>query len=365
MWTVNAPIGQSARLDFLDRLKLGLVGLVVLHHAAQPYGPPDWWYVQGTERWEPLERFTVVNGAFFMSLFFAISAYLLPRSYERKGGRRFLADRFRRVGAPFVFGVAVIVPVLMYLYHRTYGSYPEFSFAHLWFLQHLLVYALLYAGWRAIRRRPVILQEPRPLTGRTIAGFTAVIALGTYVIRIKWPVDTWVGILGFIQAEVSDLVQYAGLFVAGLFAYKYAWLTGTTRRTGYTCLAIGGALAIAQYAAYPELSRYYAPGGTSFRSLVWSTVEGAMCVTLCVGLVVLFREYVNRPNAFLARLGAASFTVYIVHVPVVVVLQLLVRDLAAAPLVKFLLVGAIALPVSFVLAAGLRRVPYLRAWVGA
>ncbi|MGZ0148550.1 acyltransferase family protein [Kribbella sp. WER1] len=364
MWTVNDPSGQSTRLDYLDRLKLGLVVLVVLHHTAQPYGPPDWWYVQGAARWEPLERFTVVNGAFFMSLFFAISAYLLPRSYERKGGRRFLVDRFRRVGAPFVFGVAVIVPVLMWLHHRTYGVYPEFSFAHLWFLQHLLVYALLYAGWRALRRRPVV-QEPRPLTARTIVAGTAVIALGTYLIRIKWPVDTWIGILGFLQAEPSDLVQYGGLFVAGLFAYRYGWLTGVSRRTGYVCLGIGGALAVAHYAALPALSRFYAPGGTGVRSLVWATVESVLCVTLCVGLVVLFREYGNRPNACLARLGAASFTVYIVHVPVVVVLQLLVRDLAAAPLVKFLLVGAVALPVSFLLAAGLRRVPYLRAWVGA
>ncbi|GAA1600943.1 acyltransferase [Kribbella hippodromi] len=362
MWTANNPTGQ---LHYLNHLKLGLVVLVVLHHVAQPYGPPDWWYVQGTDRWQPLERFTVVNGAFFMSLFFAISAYLLPRSYERKGGRRFLLDRFRRVGAPFLFGVAAIVPLLMYLHHRTYGVYPEFSFAHLWFLQHLLVYAILYAAWRTlIQRRPVV-QESRRLSGVTIAGFTAVIALGTYAIRIKWPVDTWIGILEFIQAEPSDLVQYGGLFVAGLLAYRYGWLTGITRRVGYTCLAIGGALAIAQYAAWPALSRVYAPGGTGVRSLVWSTVESAMCVTLCVGLVVLFREYANRPQALLARLGAVSFTVYIVHVPVVVVLQLLVRDLAAAPLVKFLLVGAVALPVSFALAAGLRRVPYLRAWVGA
>jgi putative flippase GtrA len=48
----------------------------------------------------------------------------------------------------------------------------------------------------------------------------------------------------------------------------------------------------------------------------------------------------------------------------VVGLQLFVRDLATAPLVKFLLVGAIALPVGFALAALLKRIPYLRAWVG-
>jgi peptidoglycan/LPS O-acetylase OafA/YrhL len=342
---------------------VALVGLVVLHHAAQPYGPPDWWYVQGTTRWEPLERFTVVNGAFFMSLFFAISAYLLPASYERKGGRRYLLDRFRQLGAPFLFGVVVIIVPLMYVDRRVYGHYPDFSFGHLWFLQHLLGYAILYAVFRAIRRRPVTPSEPRDLTGRAIAGFTALIGLGTFVLRVHWPVDTWIGVLGFIQAEPSDLLQYGGLFVAGLLAYRYGWLTGISRRTGYRCLAVGVGLAIAHYAALPGLSTFHAPGGLGIRSLVWSMVESAMCVTLCVGLLVLFRERFNRPNAVLARLAGLSFTVYIVHLPVVVGLQLLVRDLATTPLLKFLLVGLIAIPVSFALAAVLRRIPYLRAWV--
>jgi len=257
----------------------------------------------------------------------------------------------------------VIVPALMFLHHHTYGDFPEFSFAHLWFLQHLLVYAILYAFWRvAIHRRPVT-QEPRVLTGWAIAAFTVFIGLGTFAIRIKWPVDTWIGILEFIQAEPSDLVQYGGLFVAGLLAHRYDWLTGITRRVGYTCLAIGAGLAVAHLAALPALSRFYAPGGANLESFTWSIVESTMCVTLCVGIVILFRERLDRPGA--ARWGAASFTVYIVHVPVVVVLQLLVRDLAAAPAAKFLLVGVVALPVSFALAAGLRRVPYLRAWVGA
>jgi surface polysaccharide O-acyltransferase-like enzyme len=231
-----------------------------------------------------------------------------------------------------------------------------------------LVYAILYAVWRAIaalvRRRPVGPRpDPRDPGGWAIAGFTALIGLGTYVVRLKWPVDTWIGILDFIQAEPADLFQYGGLFVAGLLAYRYGWLTGLTRRTGYRCLSVGVGLAIAHYAALPWLTTFYEPGGAGVRSLAWSMVESTMCVTLCIGLVVLFREHFNMPSPFLARLAGLSFTVYIVHVPVVVGLQLLMRDVDAAPLVKFLVVGAIALPGSFALAAVLRRIPYLRAWL--
>jgi hypothetical protein len=247
-------------------------------------------------------------------------------------------------------------------------TWPDLQFGHLWFIQHLLVYAILYAVWRGlavlVRRRPRRLHgASRDPGGWAVAGFAAVIGIGTYVLRMKWPVDTWIGILDFIQAEPADLFQYGGLFVAGLLAQRYGWLAGLTRQTGYRCLSVGVGLAIAHYVALPWLTKFYAPGGARVPSLVWSMVESTMCVTLCIGLVMLFREQFNRPNRFLDRLAGLSFTVYIVHVPVVVGLQLLARELDAAPLAKFLAVGAIALPASFALAAVLRRIPYLRAWL--
>ena len=42
-----------------------------------------------------------VNAAFFMGLFFLISAYFVPSSFERKGTWTFLKDRFLRLGIPF------------------------------------------------------------------------------------------------------------------------------------------------------------------------------------------------------------------------------------------------------------------------
>ncbi|MFI1733711.1 hypothetical protein ACH40E_31750 [Streptomyces acidicola] len=38
---------STRRLDWLDNLRIALTVLVVIHHAAQPYGPADWWYVEG------------------------------------------------------------------------------------------------------------------------------------------------------------------------------------------------------------------------------------------------------------------------------------------------------------------------------
>src|ERR1700760_3306895 len=76
----------SRRLDYLDALKVGLTVLVIAHHAGQPYGPTGGrWPIFDAQRTAVLGPFFAVNAAFFMGLFFLISAYFLPASFDRKG----------------------------------------------------------------------------------------------------------------------------------------------------------------------------------------------------------------------------------------------------------------------------------------
>jgi len=63
--------------------------LVVAHHACQPYGGSGGvWYFK-SEQLTHLGRFFAVNQAFFMGLFFFISAYFVPSSYDRKQAAEF------------------------------------------------------------------------------------------------------------------------------------------------------------------------------------------------------------------------------------------------------------------------------------
>nr|WP_269082888.1 acyltransferase family protein [Allosalinactinospora lopnorensis] len=259
---------------YLDTLKLLLIVLVVVHHAIQAYGPADWWYVEGADGVESLSVLSVVNGSFSMSLFFLIAAYLLPPSYDRKGGGRYLLDRFRQFGPPILVGFLVIIPVLMYFYYvnfRDYGPigfgayyldiylgmgeepadwsgpiWPDRQFGHLWFIQHLLVYAVLYAVWRGFcvgvtSWRGASSPSPaRPATAPgagTIVGFTLAVALATFILRGWYPVDQWVPVLEFIQAEPADLAQYAVFFIVGILAYRHGWLSAFPTRAGYVCWA--------------------------------------------------------------------------------------------------------------------------------
>ena len=98
---------KRARLFYIDNLRIFLSLLVVAHHWALANGAPGDWY-NGESNLGPfgtlvLSQFVAVNQAFFMGFFFLISGYLVPNSYDRKGGRRFLKERAIRLGIPLIF----------------------------------------------------------------------------------------------------------------------------------------------------------------------------------------------------------------------------------------------------------------------
>src|SRR5690554_1692481 len=133
------------RLYFLDNLKVALISLVVVHHAGQAYGPTDYWPIRSDEQIALLGPFFEINGAFFMGLFFLISAFFIPQSVDRKGVSVAVKDRFMRLGLPLIFMTLFVFGPLTYLVDDIespfwqyiffdYFAAGELELAHLWFI---------------------------------------------------------------------------------------------------------------------------------------------------------------------------------------------------------------------------------------
>jgi peptidoglycan/LPS O-acetylase OafA/YrhL len=95
------------RTDFIDRLRVVLTVLVIVHHAAITYGGSGgWFYREVTDGGLPssmtLTLLTAVNQAFFMGMFFLLAGYFTPASLAKKGAARYLGDRLIRLGVPLV-----------------------------------------------------------------------------------------------------------------------------------------------------------------------------------------------------------------------------------------------------------------------
>src|SRR6201987_6335804 len=126
----------------LDNLRALVILLVLSFHSVLAYlrflppepfpfdVPPYLWRafpIVDTERWFGFDLFCAWQDVFLMSLFFFLSGLFVWRSLERKGMRTFLHDRIVRLGVPFAFVVALLMPLANYPTYLQTATDPSFS----------------------------------------------------------------------------------------------------------------------------------------------------------------------------------------------------------------------------------------------
>lgn len=364
----------SARLGYVDNLRTALTALVVIHHSAIGYSNvPGWYYTKAPTDSSAtlLDVLLVVDQAFFMGAFFLISAFFVPGSYDRKGAGRFLADRLVRLGVPLVLWLLVLLPL------ATAGRYVEardaavqqgaelpywqfylhsFDPGPMWFVEVLLVFSALYVLWRRLAGAP----GPALSTGRApgaaaIVGFTVGLALVTYLWRIAVPMG--VSVLGL--PTPGYLPQYAALFVVGLIAARRGWPAALPRAAGRVGFAVA-AVAAAALVLVLVTAREAALGHGTSASLVMAICEQAFAVGIILGLLVLFRERLDRQGRRRRFLSAHAYTVYVIHPPVLVALGYALSGVQAPAVAEFALLAVLAVPLCWALAFLVRALPGAR-----
>jgi glucans biosynthesis protein C len=260
-YAISTKRTRSPRLSFIDNIRVFLTILVVAHHAGQAYGPTGGrWLIFNSERADSLGPFFAVNAAFFMGLFFFVAGYLTPDSYDRKGAKAFLSERLLRLGLPIALFALLIFPLVFYVlepravsfaqfWRQTYLEQGQLEFGHLWFLVHLLVYAVGYALWRQVMRSDRSRHAKRLAVPSHPAIWMYLMALSgvSFIVRIGYPIDTWKSLFGLIPTEVAHLPQYLSLFILGLLAADHDWLRHMPRRRGLIWLSIGLGFALLRY----------------------------------------------------------------------------------------------------------------------
>lgn len=386
----DAPGPQLPRLVYLDNLRSMLVVLVISMHAADTYSPLGNWYFTdrvplGTPTLLSFAAWQMFLQAFFMGLLFFIAGVFVPQSFDRRGPRRFLRERARRLSLPVLFYMFVLGPITEYYVAHSWTSRDATSFANewlkhlyngeflqengpLWFCLALLIFSLGYvalrvavraAAPRLVRFGPMSAERNPPSTP-ALVGFALLLATTTFLVRVGRPPT-------ILNMHLGDFPQYVLLFGAGILASRQAWLPRLSFKTGVTWLVlamtlgmlawlaimVGGGALTGKAAAYS--------GGWHWQSAALDMWESLTCVGVCLGLLVLFRDelgFQGRVGRFAAE---NAFSVYVFHPPILVGIARMLHGLAWNPLAKFVLLTCSVTVATFAASAVLfRRTPLLR-----
>ena len=230
-----------------------MTAMVILHHTAITYGAPGGWFwtelrPSGSLSSVLLTLFVSTNQAYFMGFFFLLAGYFTPPSLERKGYKRFLCDRFLRLGLPLLAFGLVLGPLTAAIVTaaRGDGFWPtievlwqrkDFINGPLWFAEALLIFDLGYCGLRAVfgpspgdtRRRKL-----RPVPGPGMWLLSA-LAIGAAALAIRQFVPVGKNVFGL---QLGYFAGYIFLFAVGIAAARSDWLRKLTWKTARPALFV-------------------------------------------------------------------------------------------------------------------------------
>lgn len=379
------PLAKPGRMFYIDNIRWLMIVFVIMVHAAVTYsGLGSWYYIEpsklGKISLAVLVIFQAFMQAYFMGLLFFIAGYFVPNAFDRKGFHKFLGDRAMRLGIPTLIYMLFINTIIVYYFLAFQWTRPRPPFGQyflgyvasldflggsgpMWFAFALLIFTAIYAIFRLYSSH---LKPQKSIAA--LPGHIAVIELGllisacTFAVRLVQPLGT-----SIMNMQLGYFSQYVILFIVGIIAYRRDWLDLIPYSFGmiwFKAALVGGStffiaiLALGGGAA-GDFSRYI--GGLYWQSAAFALWESFFCLGVSLGIIVLFRERNNKQGKLAEFMSKNSFSAYVFHAPILIVVTLALRSFAWHPLLKFAVAVAIVVPLCF-LASELvfRRIPLLK-----
>lgn len=365
----------------IDYLRSSVTVLVVAHHAAMAYNSFSYYvpanYMRSSapivdvQRWMPLDLLVSWNDMYFMSLMFLISGLFTIPSIDRKGAASFVADRFKRLGIPFVAAVFVLSPLAYYpswLLSTTasQGGFLQDFFwgghwrgGPAWFLWVLLAFSTIFAF--VCRIFPSIIPKLTWIADspkRLVFTFLSVSLLTTLPFRYCFSADNWTSLAGPFVFQTWRILLYFSWFVLGAMIGN-GRLESTFSVKNLSSWRLWMFLGLLAYAVngLMELKFGIAPGVTG---VALAAIYSCCCTLTSLAAVGLAYSSFRTPVALADNLTENAFGIYVFHYFWVTWIQFALMGQAWHAAAKFLIVFTVSLSGSWFLTNMLRKTPLRR-----
>jgi peptidoglycan/LPS O-acetylase OafA/YrhL len=344
---------DGERLHALDAVRGGALMLGVLFHACLPFlVGPQLWIVDEAPSAELTVTFYVLH-IFRMTVFFLLAGFFARMLLERRGVGGFIANRLKRIAGPFLMFWPIVftafVVVLIWVGMRANGgamptgepppsplTVEAWPLLHLWFLYALMAF---YAGALALRGLVVAIDRNGALRARLvdpvvkfIAGPAAPMFLALPVFAALYVTPNWMAWFGIPTPDTGLIPNTTALVCYGV-AFGFGWLVNRQvsilegwAKVWFSNLGLGAFCTFAclmMLGATPVLT----PAERGFETMLYAALYALAVWGWTLGLIGAAVQFMKRENGAVRYVADASYWIYIVHLPVLLVAQMLVQPL--------------------------------------
>lgn len=358
----GSALPPTERLHGLDALRGFALLLGVALHASMSFlpGAQYVWVTSDLHASAGVGLCFFIPHMFRMLLFFLLAGFFGRLMCERLGTRGFMRDRWQRIAKPLLLFwlplfVAIVAVLAWGAMRANGGELPkdtppgptflpnDFPLTHLWFLYELLLCYTAMLLVRALGQRVDSSQRAIGVLDRIVRlalrpGGVALLAAP--LMLAFWCEPKWYAWFGIptpdhtLYPNLPVLASYWLAFALGwLLQRQRALLDGLTARwPAHLCIALLlSAACLALVGLTPSLEA--AVHDVHTLAYVVAYALAAWCWTL--GLIGAALRWCAGHNPLRRYLADASYWIYLMHLPLVMALQVWLRELDASPWLKF------------------------------
>lgn len=349
-----------------DSLRAVLMLLGIPYHAAMAYNTRVAWDIHSPDGSEFLTFLTGMLITFRMPAFFIVAGYFAGMILARKPVLAWLKNRYMRLAIPFVTCLLLLGPPQLLFINLSEAlngrltmdaamaktlsdiRIPGFDWIlHLWFLPALLFYCTLLAGIRLVTGHPAAERkeaENRPARHVVIALAVMLVFAALWEIDINFIGTTLLAsesrIVALIGRGIDPYFRYLPYFFLGVLYWQLPLVRRALTGRGEIVLPVIGLIA----AVVASISR---GRNDMVLDTVHSGAMGIAAILLSRWIIGLAYRYGAHPRRSVQNVVDASFTIYLVHHPLIELMAVGFILVPWPPVVEFAIMCVVTLILSY------------------
>jgi glucan biosynthesis protein C len=359
METPRSSLSDTGKRHYeYDWLTVLAMLTIFSYHCARFFNFEDW-HVKNAQLSGGMSLYVAVVEQWIMPLFFVLSGISSYYSLADRKGGGYIANRFRRLVIPLVFGIFVILaPVQVWIERVSHGQfaggflsfYPHYfdgpygfggNFAwmglHLWYLEMLFVFTLLTFPLFIFFKRERIREKISGAAG-FFAKPGAIFLVVVPLFLVEWLVTLQPDGIGMHSFGGWSPVSYLVFLITGYMLAFDPGYTSALERQRYITLILGILATGLMFFFRPDISGLGRFGAYTLSMLVRSLNSWFWLMTF----LGFGARYLNFNNGFLKYARVAVLPFYILHQTVIVTIGFYIAKWEMNVLVKYFILAGLA-----------------------